>query len=765
MRTEINIRNRDKRLPGGLVEAAGGDELIARIFYNRGFTDPDTVKQMLDSSCYIPTTPEEFPDMGRAVEIITLAIKEKKKIAVYGDYDVDGVTSTVTLVQCLGEFTQDLLYHVPDRFTEGYGMNGEVVKALADKGVKLVITCDCGISNFEEIKLAKELGMDVVITDHHTPPDRLPPADAVLNPKFLGKDHKAKEIPGCGMAYFLSLALLKHFGGGEKAELCLDMLAMALVADVVKLEGETRYLLRKALPRLFGSGRPGLKALFAVIGSGSTLGNEEDIAFQLAPRINAAGRMDSARLPVELFLSEDMNLALPLAKSIDGLNKERKRLQQEIIKQAEEMAEAGKKNNAVLVLYNQFWHHGIIGIAAGKISETYHKPVILLSLKEDGETIVGSARSIEEVNIYELIKECSGKLLKFGGHAAAAGLSMKKEDLPVFTREIELLAQKKYFIKEQRRIDADLELDLEQINDELHDRLTAAGPYGEGFERPLFYTGSVAAASDRKTGNNHHIMVLAGQKGSTVHAVQWFGEDKNHEGKVFDIAYSIKKSTYGGNSQLQLTVEHMLPAAGKYPAVFRGEFVDARNMEVHSILHQYRDKDLSIFYEGLKSLCTIEGVKDRYGIGKAETLMFLSPPVNSRLFKEVILLANPARVVINFSIGADYTFKGFLFNFFGVLKYTITRDSGYAYLEDLAIRMGVEEGIIKAALKYLKFLGKIDYILDGEEERVLVLTGSGKADVTLSRAEKNLKNALEEKSAYRQFLMQLDIGRFKEYMK
>ncbi|NLD50317.1 MAG: single-stranded-DNA-specific exonuclease RecJ, partial [Clostridiaceae bacterium] len=436
MNVKVSILNRDIKISQEIIEAAGSDELLARIFFNRGFKDPETIRQMLDERFYKPTLTSEFPSIDSAVDIISKAIDGNKKICVYGDYDVDGVTSTAILVECLGIFTGEVVYHVPDRFTEGYGMNEEVIRRLHSEGISLIITCDCGISNINEINTAKELGISVILTDHHTIPAQLPKADVILNPKLLEDGHRARNISGCGMAYFLCLALLKSRGMEERAEEGLDLLALSLIADVVSLNGENRYLLKKALPRLFNTKRVGLKKLFDIAGKNGELSTEEDVAFQIAPRINAAGRMESARLPVELLLCKNPDDARRMAEKIDFLNMERKSVQQRIIDEAIQMVETRKKNKTVLVLFGEFWHHGIIGIAAGRICELYKKPAILLSMKEDGCTVVGSARSVEEINIYELIVKCSKRLIKFGGHSQAAGLSLKKEDMEAFTREL-----------------------------------------------------------------------------------------------------------------------------------------------------------------------------------------------------------------------------------------------------------------------------------------------------------------------------------------
>lgn len=762
MDVKINIRNQHVKIPEEIIQAAGEDELLARIFFNRGYRDAATIVQMLDEGLYEPVTPWEFPQMQAAVERIVRAVESKEQVAVYGDYDVDGVTATATLVQCLRLLHCPVVYHVPDRFTEGYGMNEEVIRSLADNGASLVITCDCGISNSNEIALAKQMGLDVIVTDHHTLPDVLPAADVILNPRLLGEGHRAGHIPGCGMAYFLCCALLGHYGKGEQGDLFLDLLALALVADVVSLNGENRYLLKKAMPKLFATNRTGLQALFRVIEKDSRLQTEEDIAFQIAPRINAAGRMESARLPVELLLGEDPQAAAEMAQRMDFLNKERKRLQQEMVNQAIEMVETRKKNKTVLVLAGEFWHHGIIGIAAGKICETYRKPAILLTLKEDGKTVVGSARSTDEIDIHALIKECSGKLLKFGGHTKAAGLSLKKEDVEAFTAQIEELAEKKYFIKDTLVVDVDMELGVEKADEGLYNRLCSAGPYGEGFEAPVFVARGISVVSDRKTEKDHHFMVLAGGNNVRVSAVKWFGGEINLQGKVFDMTYRIGWNTYRGNSELQLTVGYVVEAGGRAKTAFEGRFIDGRKMALDSILGTYTDA--LVFYEGLTGACPVKNTVDRHGVGRAKNLVFLSTPVNTPTFREVISLANPENVILNFSVLPDYSFKGFVMNLLGLIKFIVNNQAGRTQVEALATRLCVEENILRAALKYLRARGMVEYSLD-EDNGLLLCKSDRTPDAGLHTAEKNLRDALEEKHAYRQFILGLEAERFGEYLK
>jgi len=763
MKIKINVLNKDDRIPEELLNAANSEELIARIFYNRGYRDPRIVKQMLNPELYIPTDVTEFPQMEAAVERVLKAIDSHESIAVYGDYDVDGVTSTVTLVECLKFFTDEVIYHVPDRFTEGYGMNENVIRGFRNKGIDLVITCDCGVSNINEVAVAKELGMDVIVTDHHNIPDQLPNADFILNPKLLHEGHKARNISGCAMAYFLCVALLEKKGYRGKAVQFMDLLALSLIADVVSLNGENRYLLQNALPELFNTKRTGLNALFKIIEKNGRLQTEEDVAFQIAPRINASGRMDTARLPVELLLCKDYGIANDMAQKINNYNEERKRVQQEIIEEATEDVRQNKMNRTVLVLYRDYWHHGIIGIAAGKVCETYGKPAILLSLKEDGTTVVGSARSIDEINIYELLKECAGKLLKFGGHSKAAGLSLRIEDVEAFSDKIEDKAQSLYYIDNSIEVCVDSQISFEDIDDEFYDKIKNAGPYGEGFEAPLFLTKNVSILSDRVTQKNHHIMVISDINDVRIQAVKWSAGEKSFQNTVCDIVYKIGRNTYKNANELQLTIEYIVETDGNIKKAFEGDIVDERSKSLEEIIEEY--KSAAFFYEGLEKKCFYKGIMNRNTLKKAQTLVLLSVPQNSDLFKEIVCLCNPKRIIINFSISTDYSFKGFVREFFEVLRDYTKEGSARTNLEKLSIIMNAEEEIIRALLKYLQAAGKIEYNIEEDESTVCISRSNNQIKRNIHIIERNLNDALMEKTAYMQFVEKLDIENFKEYLK
>ena len=308
-----------------------------------------------------------------------------------------------------------------------------------------------------------------------------------------------------------------------------------------------------------------------------------------------------------------------------------------------------------------------------------------------------------------------------------------------------------------------MELDIGEVNEEFYNRILSAGPYGEGFEAPVFAAGNVSVVSDRKTQKNHHIMVLAGGDDARVPAVKWFGDDKSLQGKSFDIVYKVGRNTYRGNTQLQLTLDYMLEGNGLAHTAFTGRFIDARKLSIEEVLNEY--EDVLVFYEGLKTRCPITDTVSRHGIERTKNLVFLSTPVNTHVFREVISLANPENVIINFTVIHDYSFKGFVTVLMGVLKGIVSRFGGSSSLEYLTEVLCVEENLLRAALKYVEALGKIRYLIDEEDGSILVSRGDNRPGKNIYLAQKNLKDALLEKNAYRQFILELKVDMFKEYLK
>jgi single-stranded-DNA-specific exonuclease len=418
--------------------------LIAQTLVRRGITTPEAARAFLDPHSQPIVSPFELPGMQSAVERIFLAIRREEQICVWGDFDVDGQTATALLVQTLGALGAEVTYHIPIRAVSSHGVHIPQLTEIIDRGAKLILTCDTGITAHEAVEYAKSRGVDFVITDHHEPGPTLPDAAAVVNPKLLPEDHSLGTLAGVGVAYKLAEALFSQkplLPGRERAgvrvetESLLDLVALGLIADVALLTGETRSLVQKGLEALRNSKRLGLKAIAQLAGQPLSQANEEYVGFVLAPRLNALGRLGDANPAVELLITANQSRANVIAGQLEGLNAQRKLLTSQVYQAAEAQLRADPSllTQPAIVLGNPAWPGGVVGIVASRLKERYNKPVILFNTAE-GEPARGSARSIEGLHITEAIAAQSDLLLGFGGHPMAAGLSLAQENLPAFRK-------------------------------------------------------------------------------------------------------------------------------------------------------------------------------------------------------------------------------------------------------------------------------------------------------------------------------------------
>jgi len=733
------INNRNKEIPEGVLKACNNDEFLARLMFNRNITTFDEAEKILDFSKYESYNPLTFPHISEAVDIILNSINNKEKIAVYGDYDADGVTATTVLVDGLRKINADITYHVPDRFSEGYGMNCDVVKQMAEDNIKTIITCDCGIANFAEIDLAKELNMKVVLTDHHTIGDKIPDADVVINPKLLEEGHQAREISGCATAYYLIKAIYNRLNL-DGADDYLDLVALSTIADVMPLIGESRYLLKKGFHLLTNPQRTGLKALLKV--ANINILSEEDVGFQITPRINAAGRMESARVPVEMFLANDENIALELANKIDVCNTDRKNIQKDIVDEAIAQVENEKKNKKILVLYGDSWHHGIIGIVAGRICEKYNKTAILLTLTEDGDNVVGSARATENVNIYEVLSNNNQYLLKFGGHAGAAGLSLKKENLQSFIKEIENYADI-YFTEEiNDDIKVDLELKLEQVNYDTVNSIQKLAPYGEAFVAPNFCSFDLKVIQDRVTQAGHHFLSLTDGTEKTINAVIWNGEQVEYTNLNVDISYTIYEDTYNGNNQLKLKIDNIVES-NEANRTMQIEFVKEINEDVGKIIGKY--PNANIFYEGPIAFKPDLPTYDFDNLKLSDEIILYSLPKSKKRLNEIIEKSKASKVILNYSHIPEFEISKFTKNFLGYIKNIINNKGAVDKVTTISKMFCIDNEFVLTFSEFMSKQGYINYKIIEDKIFFEIVKKEKKQDYNL---EKVVRRYLKEKEEY-----------------
>ena len=532
---------------------------MAVLLLLRGVSDANTINSYMAKGLDGIHNPFLFNDMEAACERIIRAIKEKEKITVYGDYDVDGITSVSVLTDFLSSCGAECDYYIPDRFSEGYGLNILAVNRLARSGTKLLITVDCGISSIGEVEFAKTQKLQVIITDHHSCKEEIPKAIAVINPKRKDTTYPFPELAGVGVAFKLVLALAKKLGMPAK-DIFLkyaDLVSIGTVADVVSLLGENRVIADRGIKAIAKTQNFGIKALLEVSGCAEKEITASLIAFSLCPRINAAGRMEDASLAAELFKAKSYQEALELARRLDELNRLRQQTEQKIFEEASRLADL-QENPLVYVLAAKNWHIGVIGIVASKLCEKLGKPCILLS-GENGK-YKGSGRSIEGFNLFDALSANEEFLTAFGGHALAAGLSISEENIPEFTKNINAYA-KNHITDDMLmpKLMIDCAISPSHITLDWANALKRLEPFGSGNEVPVFALKGVKIISANAIGaDGKHLAVRIEKDGVTANAV-WFGmgavKNELFAGDRADIAFTLNINTYNGNKSVQLILK------------------------------------------------------------------------------------------------------------------------------------------------------------------------------------------------------------------
>ena len=543
----------NKMLAKELAVECDIDPIVALIASARGYTDPASLEEFLsDEPCF--DDPRNLSDIEKAADIINSYIENGSRIAVYGDYDCDGITSTVLMFSYLKSRGADCVYYIPDRFEEGYGMNTGAVEKLAGEGVKLLITVDNGIACHNEIKRAKELGMSVVVTDHHLPKETLPAADAVIDPHRADCRSEFKEICGAEVAFKL-ICVLEEREPEELLPYYSDLLSVALTADVMPLIYENRAIVKYGIEKLKRSPLTGFSALMSVAAIQRENISAGRIAFGIAPRINAAGRMGSAARAVELLLSDNMLNALGIANEIDDDNSERQRIEKEIF--AEASAEIEKKGyfyDRVIVVDGEGWHNGVLGIVASRITERYGCPSIVIS--RNGDAASGSGRSIEGFSLYDAINAASDTLSKFGGHELAAGISLSSDNIPAFREKINEYASVCDFVPPVLKLDC--KLNPSGLTVELAEALKELEPFGQGNPSPLFGVFGVKLERINQIGGGKHLRLIF-SKGDNSFQALLFGVTAEQFcfecGDLLDLAVTVSSDIYNGETRLSVQVK------------------------------------------------------------------------------------------------------------------------------------------------------------------------------------------------------------------
>ncbi len=563
----VSIRNwqlRNEQPPDDLVKELSSDlnvpEIVAHLLWLRGIQSPASAQSFLTSKLADLPDPDLLPDMKKACKRLVDALRNGEKIAVHGDYDVDGITGCSLLVEVLRAMGGTVDYHIPLRMVDGYGLSEDALREAHGQGCKVIVSVDCGVSAIHEAAVAQSLGLDLIITDHHQPPDPLPHCFALVNPHLPENKFPWPDLAGVGVAFFLVLGLRRmlraenYFTSLKEPDLryVLDLVALGTVADIVPLKGTNRVLVKLGLQLLDKSLRPGIKALKTVAQVKEVTSGV--VGFRLAPRLNAAGRLEDAAMGVELLLSHDANSCSELAEFLDNCNHDRQAVEQQTLQEAILMVENDiPEDNYSIVLAKEGWHAGVIGIVASRLVERYHRPVVMIAL-ENGEG-KGSARSINGFHLHNSLAQCSDLLRGFGGHAMAAGMTVDSGQIAPFREAFESVAKESLDIDLlQPSLNHDGEISLDQLTIEIQNQIDELNPYGAGNPLPTFVSRGCRTYNCRVVGKNHLKLDIE-QGDSFVSAIAFGMAERMAEcSGLVDILYRPGINEWRGERSLQLQV-------------------------------------------------------------------------------------------------------------------------------------------------------------------------------------------------------------------
>lgn len=530
-------------------------EMMAKLLLARNI-EFDQIDSFLNGKLEDIKDPYFIKDMEKFVKRVIDAIENKEKICIYGDYDVDGITSITIMYQFLKKLEADVSYYLPDRLIEGYGVNTGALDEIKKRGCTLIITVDCGITAVEETEYARKIGMDLLVTDHHECGEKLPNAVAIINPKQPGDTSEFKLHAGVGVAFKCLMALSEKLGLPREVYLqYLDIVAIGTISDIVSLTGENRIISKYGLEKLKSSQNIGLKALLNVISAKEM--DSTMVSFGLAPRINACGRMGKAHVAVELLLEKDEIKAQEMALKLDELNGKRQQVEKEIFDEAIDKITKNKLDKkASIVLYQENWHNGVIGIVASRLVNLYYKPVILLT-KEQG-MIRGSGRCQKGISLYECLTECKELLVQFGGHELAAGLSLEEEKIRTFTEKFEEVVSKNSDGIEEQTIDVDAEIKLKDLNVSLLKDIHTLKPYGQSNRQPIFVYKGLKVEAIRTLKEDKHLKMTLRDHKFLVEALAFSQGERRDEiqiGYKIDVVCQVEINSYHTPRTIQLIIQ------------------------------------------------------------------------------------------------------------------------------------------------------------------------------------------------------------------
>jgi single-stranded-DNA-specific exonuclease len=712
--TDFNswIEPKENNLDDEFIKAVGGIELIAETLFRRGITSLEKALAFLDPDKYTPADPKELPNLSLAADRLQFAIEKNELIGIWGDFDVDGQTATALLVNALTTMGARVEYYVPIRSHESHGISLPGIRKLLKTGIQLLLTCDTGTSEHEALEYVSEHGIDTIITDHHTLSAQLPQAYAVINPQRLPPSHPMRSLSGVGVAYKLIAELFQRENRLDNLEHLLDLVALGLVADLVPLIGESRYLVQKGIKALRQTSNPGLLEVMRLARIVKENVSEETIGYSIAPRLNSLGRLSDANLAIELLTSDNLEIISSIANEIEKLNDDRK-LTSTIVYQ-EALAIISKDSSLIhepsIILSRPGWSSGVIGIVANQLVEDHNRPVVMIALSEDG---IGraSARSIRGINIFDAISANKEYLIQYGGHPMAAGFSILAENIPAFqralNRTIDTMGGDR---RSYEKIIIDAYLPLEESNDiNLMESIERLAPFGPGNPHLTFVSPQLKIIDSINFGKTlrHRRMIVETQSLSTHKVIWWNGANTPLPDGQFDLAYRLRPNTYLGGDEIQVewvsartnTRIPLVSIEKKIPF----EIQDLREIKnIDETLHQLlKSKEILVWAEGKFDIDEKIKTFNRYELIPCNQLIILTIPPGRKELKDALERTSPKRVYI-FGLNPGYpNLNEFLKMLTLKIKYALVSNEGWVNLENLTFSSAMTEIGILTGIEFL----------------------------------------------------------------
>jgi len=755
----------NKEIPPDLLSLVNGNILIASALFKRGIDSVSAARAFLDPNKNNSPDPYDLPGMKTGVNRLCNAIRSGEKIGIWGDFDVDGQTATTVLVETFRSLNADVSYHIPVRGPESHGISVPVLSKFLSSGINVLVSCDTGISEFEAANYCLLNNVDLIITDHHSIPDKLPEAYSLINPRFLPDVHPLFPLAGVGTAFLLAKSVALELMPTFPEQDLLDLVALGTLADVAELRGENRFLTRMGIFQLRNSYRMAIRILLENANTLQTSLSEEDVNFILAPRMNSVGRLGDANPMVEFLTTNDIQFANTYALLIEGINGQRRILLEEVYSAAMKQIEndASLLDSPVLIVSHPDWPGGVLGLVASRLVQLFHKPAVVLKAV-DGGTAQGSARSIEGINIIKAITQCSEILTSFGGHPLAAGLSLLTENLPKLMRN---LSDSVISISPLEPLEEFLEIDsyqtLSEINPDLVEQIATFSPFGPANPPIVFAVRDVKIVGLRLIGRNmeHTKLTIQDCSGVTREVIHWQSKIEDHPQGIFDLAFSVKLGNYRGEKQISfewINYRTVNPESINISKPEVNEIQDLRNHkpEISLIKEMANQAGKLVFCEGPLSR-QIPFAVNRMAIHQIETLILISIPPDWECLSGVLEIAHPQKVIVYDHASGEETIKGFLTYLGGLIKFALRDQGGNINLTKFAMLCNQSTSVIRLGLDLLSARGEISTERIDGNSMLISLPGRENPGQLLFITEA-FQQAFQETLSFRAFYQKADLN-------